>query len=190
MVLYLSIILGGTFLIALGVSLGYGENYLVTLGFTALAVVVIMLIDGIAASIARLLPAKCAEPTCAVFTVSAKEKKFYEKLKIRKWKERIPAIKGFTGFNKDRIEDAKSLEYVERFLLECCYGELGHFGCMFLGFLILLFFPLSKTWVALSIPVAVVNAILHLLPITVLRYNAYKLEILRKNIIKKRNSSS
>ncbi len=185
MILYLSIIIGGMFLIAFGVSLGYEENYLFTLGFTALAIVIIMLIDGVVASAALLLPKRCADHAKRIFTVSAEEKKFYEKLHIRRWKERIPSIEGFTGFRKDKVENPKSLEYIDRFLLECCYGELGHFGCMLLGFLTLLFFPFSNTWVALAIPVAIVNAFLHLLPIAVLRYNSYKLEILRKSILKK-----
>ncbi len=185
MILYIAIIVGGMFLIALGVSLSFQVGYLETLGFTALAILIIMLIDGIVASVARLLPAKFADRTKKCFIVSAKEKKAYEKMKIRRWKEWIPEIGHLTGFRKNKIEDPKSLEYLDRFLLECCYGEMGHFWSVILGFSVLLFFPLTHTWWALSLFVALVNGALNLLPIFVLRYNSYKLEILRKNLIKK-----
>ena len=190
MILYLSIIIGGMFLIALGTSLGYQTRYLETLGFTALAIVIIISIDGLTATCARLLPKKCADRTKKCFQVSAKEKKFYEKLKIGAWKDWIPEIGHFTGFRKNKIDQPKNLEYLDRFLLECCYGEIGHSASVFSGFATLLFFPLTHTWVAISIPVSVVNAVLNVLPIFVLRYNAYKLEILRKSVLKKQGIAS
>ena len=54
----------------------------VLLGLVAIGVVFEILVDGLIATIARLLPAKCADHTKKVYHVSAKEKKFYEKLKI------------------------------------------------------------------------------------------------------------
>lgn len=185
MILYLTVILGGMFLIAAAVALGFQTAYLQTLGFTALAILLIMLVDALVATCARLLPKTFADHTKKHFAVSKKEKKFYEKLKIRVWKDKIPEIGHFTGFRKNKIDEPKSIEYLDRFLLECCYGEIGHFWSVILGFFILLFFPLTHTWVALSIPVAVVNGVLNVLPICVLRYNSYKLEILRKSNVKR-----
>ena len=188
MILYLTVILSGMFLIAAAVALGFQIGYWETLGFTALAIGLIMILDAVVATVARLLPKKYADHTKKQFIVSVKEKKVYEKLKIRMWKDLIPEIGHFTGFRKNKIDDPKSVEYLDRFLLECCYGEIGHFWSAVLGFLILFFFPLTHTWVALSIPVAVVNGILNLLPICVLRYNSYKLEILRKSNLKRKNN--
>ena len=173
------------FLIAAGVALCYGVGYLQTLGFTALAILLIMLVDGVVAAFARLLPKRFADHTKKHFSVSVEEKKFYERLKIRLWKDKIPEIGHFTGFRKNKIDDPKNTAYIERFLLECCYGEIGHFWSVILGFIILLFYPLTHTWVALSIPVAVVNGVLNLLPICVLRYNFYKLKILQKSNLKR-----
>lgn len=185
MILYLFIIVGSMFLIALGVSIGYQTAYLETLGFTGLAVLIILCIDGLTATVARILPKKCADRTKKCFQVSAKEKKLYEKMKIRAWKELIPEIGHLTGFRKNKIDQPKNVEYLDRFLLECCYGEIGHCSSVFTGFLTLLFFPLTEIWIAIAIPVAIVSAILNVLPIFVLRYNAYKLEILRKSVLKK-----
>ena len=185
MILYLLIIFACSLVIAATVALCTGESFLLLLGLIAIGVVFEILVDGLVATIARLMPAKCADHTKKVYQVSAKEKKFYEKLKIRLWKDKIPEIGHFTGFRKNKIADPKSVEYVERFLMEACYGEVGHFYSLFLGFLILLLFPIHQTWLAISIPVAIVNLLLNLPTIFVLRYNCYKLEVLLASNLKK-----
>ena len=142
------------------------------------------------ATVCRLLPEKFANHESKVYTVSAKEKNFYEKLKIRRWKDKVPEIGHFTGFRKNKIADPKSVEYLDRFLLEACYGELGHFWILFFGFSILLLgfipaFPSMGLWFAISVPVAIINIFLNLPSLFILRYNSYKLEVLRKSNIKK-----
>lgn len=185
MILYLLIIFGCSLVIAATVALWTGENFLLLLGLVALGVVFEILVDGLVATVARLMPAKFADHTKKVYQVSAKEKKFYEKLKIRVWKDKIPEIGHFTGFRKNKLVEPQSVEYVERFLLESCYGELGHFFSLFLGFTILFLYPLSEFWFALAIPVAIVNFFLNLPSLLVLRYNSYKLTVLRKSLLKK-----
>lgn len=185
MILYLLIILGCSLVIAASVSLWSGQNFLLLFGLVALGVVFEILVDALVATIARLLPAKCADHTKKVFVVSAKEKKFYEKLKIRLWKDKIPEIGHFTGFRKNKLVDPQSVEYVDRFLLESCYGEIGHFFSLFLGFTLLLLYPLSDVWFALAIPVCIVNFFLNIPSILVLRYNSYKLVVLKKSLLKK-----
>lgn len=185
MKLYLIIIFGCSLVISAIVSLASGFDFLLAFALTALAVVIEILIDGLIATIARLLPKKCAQHDARVFVVSAKEKKFYEKMKIRKWKDHIPEIGHFTGFRKNKIADPKSVEYLDRFLLEACYGEIGHFFSVFFGFLVLLLYPIATVWMAISIPVAIINIFLNLPSLFVLRYNSYKLEILRVANLKK-----
>ncbi len=185
MVLYLSIIAVCVAIISTVVTLIYQASFWAVLGFTVLAVVIVILVDILFATLARLQPKKSAQHDKKIFTVSAKEKKFYEKLQIRKWKDRVPEIGHFTGFRKNKIVDPKSVEYLDRFLLEICYGEIGHFYCLFGGFLILLLFPLTPMWLAISIPVAIINIFLNLPSIFILRYNSYKLEILRTANLKK-----
>ena len=185
MILYLCIITLCSLAISGVAAWAYGQNFWLMLGFTWIGIVLEIVIDGAVCGIARALPKKCAQHDSKIFTVSAKEKKFYERLKIRAWKEKIPEIGHFTGFRKNKIADPKSVEYVERFLLEACYGEVGHFFSLFFGFLILLLFPVHNAWLGISIPVAVVNLLLNLPTIFVLRYNCYKLEILRASNLKK-----
>ena len=185
MILYLLIIFFCSLVIAATVALCTGESFLLLLGLIAIGVVFEILVDGLVATIARLLPAKCADHTKKVYQVSAKEKKFYEKLKIRLWKDKIPEIGHFTGFRKNKLAEPQSVEYVDRFLLESCYGEIGHFFSLFLGFTVLCLYPLSDVWFALAIPVAIVNFFLNLPSLLVLRYNSYKLVVLKKSLLKK-----
>ena len=145
------------------------------LGYTAIATVLVMLVDAVVATASHLLPAKCANHELPIFTVSAKEKKFYEKIKIRLWKDKVPEIGHLTGFRKNQLEDPKSVEYVEKFLSESCYGEIDHFLSVILGFVILLVYPLTPLWLPISICVAIVNAILNIPSLLILRYNFYNL---------------
>lgn len=190
MKLYLTIIFGCIMVITATLTLIYQLNFWYVLGFTALAVVVVILVDALVATVARLLPKKCADHERKVFIVSAKEKKFYEKLYIRKWKDKVPEIGHFTGFRKNKIADPKNVEYLDRFLLEACYGEIGHFFCLFFGFLILLLFPICEIWIQICIPVAIVNILLNLPSLFILRYNSYKLKILRKTNLRKQNKKA
>lgn len=185
MILYLVIIALAVLTIAAVVALAAATAFFPVLGWTALATVVVMLVDALTATICRLLPAKCANPEKKIFQVSAKEKKFYEKLKIRKWKDRVPEIGQFTGFRKNKIVDPKSVEYLDRFLLEACYGEIGHITSCITSYLILLLFPLYKLWFAVAIPVATVSLLLNLPSFCILRYNSYKLRVLRDSNLKK-----
>lgn len=185
MILYLVIILLANLGIAAGISLATSSSFFLALGMTALATVIVILVNALTATLCRMLPEKCADRDLKFFQVSPKEKKFYEKLKIRKWKDKIPEIGQFTGFRKNKIVDPKSAEYLERFLLEICYGQLCHLVSCFTSFLILLLFPLYRYWLAASIAVSLVSVALNLLPTFTLRYNSYKLRVLHKSVLKK-----
>ncbi len=185
MLLYLTIIAVAVLFISAVAALITSLNYLPILGFTALAAVLAMAVNGLTATICRLLPTKCANAEKKIFRVSAKEKKFYEKIKIRKWKDKVPEIGQFTGFRKNKLDDPKSVEYLDRFLLETAYGEIGHFTSFFTSFLILLLFPIYELWLAVAIPVAVVAALFNIPSFVILRYNSYKLRVLRESNLKK-----
>ena len=185
MLLYLSIITAFSFIISGVVTLIYDAFFFVVFGYTWLAIVAVVLIDGLTATVCRLLPKKCANHEKKIFQVSAKEKKFYEKLKIRKWKDSVPEIGQFTGFRKNKLENPQSVEYVERFLLEACYGEIGHFVSLFSGFLIVLLFFIAEYFWLIALCVAFINALMNLPSFCILRYNSYKLEVLRKSNLKK-----
>ena len=80
----------------------------------------------------------------------------------------------FTGLRKNKIADPKSVHYLRRYIEEANYGVVIHVACIFVGFLVMFFYPI-KTWLFIGLPVGVVNAFLNLLPLAVLRYNLPKL---------------
>lgn len=169
-----------------GLILPFG--YFEALGLTVLATAAVVVLDAVTATVSRLLPARWLPENAKVFCVGAKEKRFYEKLRIRKWKDKIPEIGHFTGFRKNELGDTKSLAYIERFLLESRYGEVGHFVSCIVGFLIVIPFPfLPAYWWAVAVPVAIINAFLNLPSLFILRYNSYKLAILYQSTKKKQD---
>lgn len=147
--------------------------------YTVATVVGVIAIDGVTAFLVNRLPKKWFNHHFKIFTVGAKEKKFYEKLKIRKWKDKIPELGALGGFRKNQISDPFNNAYVERYLQEVAYGEVVHFASLFVGFFVLLFFP--RFWLTIGLPVAVVNLLMNLPSLFILRYNSHKLEVLFKS---------
>ena len=167
-------------------ALCFQMNFFAVLLFALLAIIAVVIVDAIVAIACRALPKKCVPYGAKIYQVSGKEKRFYEKLFIRKWKDKVPEIGHFTGFRKTKVQDPKSVEYVERFLLECRYGEVVHFVSCLVGFVIL--FPLPNAPIyhfPVTIAVAAINALLNVLPLFVLRYNFYKLDCLYQANLKK-----
>lgn len=139
-------------------------------------------IDGLFAFIVSKMPNKWFENK-KFFNVSKKEQKFYEKLGIRKWKDKIWELGGLGGFSKSKIIDSNNPEYSKRFLIESYKGEIDHIIGMFVGFSVIFIFPL-KFALIVGVPVAFVNLILNLMPVMILRYNTPKLEILHKRAVR------
>lgn len=136
--------------------------------------ILIITIDGITATIVRLLPNKWFNPFSKRFKVYKWEKNFYQKIGIKKWKDLVPELGHFTKFRKNKIQDPTNNEYIKRFLMEACYGRVGHFTSFFTGFLVIFIFPL-KYCLCFGIPVAIVNVLLNSMSWMILRYNTPKL---------------
>ena len=108
-----------------------------------------------------------------IFQVSKKEKKFYQSIKIKSWRDKIPELGGFTSFHKNELSSSNDIEYLKRFITESNYGVIIHIENAILGFLIFLI-PLCKT-PSIWIPIFAVNFVLSMLPVFVLRYVTYTL---------------
>lgn len=174
--LYLTIIIGGAILIAIANTLVAFSRQLLLTNLLAVAVGVIAIIaqDGISAIIIRrLTPKAWYLPERRFFTVSAKERKFYTKLKIKKWKDYVPELGLFTGFSKSEIKDSDDPEYLGRFLVESNYGVIIHIANAVLGFVIA-FIPICSA-PSIWIPIYVVNFVLSILPVAILRYTSHTL---------------
>lgn len=152
-----------------------------------LSAIAVIAIDGIfALVIRRLTPQKWYTADKKLFRVSKKERDFYNKLKIKRWKDYIPELGGFTSFHKDVLGSIQDEEYLSRFILEANFGVVIHIANAIFGFLIL-FLPFGRS-VGVWIPVFAVNFVLSILPVFVLRYVSYTLQRLLERT-KKGNSA-
>ena len=167
----------------------FGVSFWFILGAVLINGGEVIAVDGLFAFLIRRLPEKWFGHERRFFQVSAKEKKFYEKLKIRKWKDKVPELGQFTNFHKNKVAEPRNNVYLERYMLEAAYGEVIHLAGCFLGFVIIFFYPL-KYWLCFGFPVAVINLIMNILPYFILRYNFYKMKVLyRSNERKQRRAA-
>ncbi|MBQ8409848.1 MAG: hypothetical protein IJY39_13390 [Clostridia bacterium] len=188
MLLYLTVIIisiiitaGTKILLAptFSAELAIGAFLSVTIGAVAA-----IAIDGLSALIIRrLTPTRWYSPDKRLFTVSKTERDFYNRLKIKAWKDLVPELGGFTSFHKDKLEEVSDTEYLGRFIMEANYGMVIHLANALLGFLVA-FIPLCHS-PSVWIPVFIVNFILSLLPIAILRYTCYTLTRLYRRSLKK-----
>ncbi len=165
---YIGIIVGANLLIilinALFSDIALWQSFL----FPPVATVTVIAVDGIGAFLSRRFPEKCFVPE-KTLAVSEAERKLLRKLGVKRWKDKVPELGGFTSFHKDHLESPSDKDYLAKFLLESNYGIVCHAVNVVTGFLIIpipFCGPLSVT-----LPVAVVNAFLSFLPILILRYN-------------------
>ena len=145
---------------------------------TLISLLVLVVIDAVCALFVRYcLPKKVFNPFLKVYNVGKKERKFYERIGIRKWKDRIPeAGQLFANFAKTEIADMNNNEYVYKFMSETIYAELMHWLSMIFSFLII-FIDLSIS-LYVALPLVIGNMILNLMPVLVQRYNRPKLMVL------------
>lgn len=174
--LYLTIIIGGAIIIAVANTLVSFSPSLLLTNLLAVTVGVIAIIaqDGITALIIRrLTPKSWYLPHRRFFKVSSRERKFYTKIKIKKWKDSVPELGLFTGFSKSEIKEADDAEYLGRFLVESNYGVIIHIANAVFGFVIA-FIPICSA-PSIWIPIFAVNFVLSILPVLILRYTSHTL---------------
>ena len=188
MVLYLVSIIGGDFLIILlnlifgKPVFGYSTKYVIIAGI--LAAVGVIAIDGIFATIVRrCLPEKWFDYRVKFHDASKKECKFYEKIGIKKWKDKVWELGMFTNFSKKNMANP-DIAYLERFILENNYGYWCHLADAFLGFFLLFFYP-AEYRLVIPLPACIINFILNMLPVFILRYNTNRLKRTRVVLLKK-----
>ncbi|MCL2796884.1 MAG: hypothetical protein FWD58_02355 [Firmicutes bacterium] len=192
--IYIAVILcGWAAIITLNCILTHIWPWLIAVGVIGSTVVVIA-IDAVCAHICHVRQSRI-DPFSRFFNVSKRQKNVLTRLGIRKLKNYLPDLGVLVKFPKGRIVDPKSKEYVRTYMMESCSGEIGHIFGAFFGFLILLIFPpwiplFAGYWLSLTLPVALVNFVLCLLPPLALRYNRYSLAqiYLRLEAREKRNT--
>ncbi len=180
--LYISIIFIGTLISALlGVFVGVpfsGVSESRVFAIIIISLLVLVVIDAVCALFVRYcLPKKVFNPFLKLYNVGKRERKFYEKIGIRKWKDRIPeAGQLFANFSKTEVADMTNNEYVKKFMSETIYAEIMHWLSMLFSFLII--FIDLRLALTVGLPLIIGNMILNIMPVMVQRYNRPKLMVL------------
>ncbi len=149
---------------------------ILVVAFTVAAV----LLDGLVAFIIRRMPEKWFSKDKCMFKASRKELIFYKKIGVDKWKNYVPELGMFTGFSKSHVVDPNDNKYIGRFILEARYGVTIHIFSVPASFLLLLadynmYTGHPNLILTILLPVAVVNAILIVLPAFILKFNLHRL---------------
>ena len=187
MVLYISTIIICMIIISvLNILLGtstFGYSVGEVIGLVCIGVFIEIVIDLIIAGIVSKCPIKWFDPDKKMYQVSKKERKFYEKLGIKNWKDKVIELGALSGFRKNKLREGSNPEYLYRFLIESNKGIWTHILNITLGFLLIFCLPL-KYWLVISIPIGIVNFVLGLLPTFILRYNVPKLKVAYERAIR------
>ncbi len=150
------------------------DGVLLTVTVSTVAVIAL---DGLEAFLIRRLPERWFSRERRIFAVSRRECRLWRAFGVRRWKPIIPELGQFSGFRKNKVYEPQNNDYVARYLMECNYGVVIHLLNALTGPLIVFLCPL-RIAPAIGLPVALVNAVLSLLPFMTLRYNTPKLEAL------------
>lgn len=186
MILYLSIIGVAVIISAvLSICLGVGVwglspwwNIAILLGCVAYE----FAIDGFFAWFLHELPDKWFWDK-KIYKVSKFERKFYDKLHIKAWKDKVWELGGMGGFRKNKILEPSDPNYLKQFLIESNKGVAIHIAGVIMGFSLVFVLPFN-CFLVISLPVVVTNTILNFMSIFVLRYNTPKLETAYKRALK------
>ena len=165
-------------IIACGILIIFGANLvsnftIQTFLYCILTLCIVVIPCIIFVFVLEFMPKKLFDANKKIFHVFKFENKFYEKMKIKKWKEKIPTIKSVkTGFDKTKII-SKSPDYLLQFLTENCKAETGHAISILWGLIsiIIAIFILPKHMVlTVWLPVVILNTLFHYGPIAIQRY--------------------
>ncbi len=175
MILYLSVIGISMLMIAIAnITFGTASWYNAAIA-VVLCTAAQFALDGGIAIIINKIPDKYFGIDNPLYRVTDAEKKLYNKLRVRAWKDKVWELGGLGGFSKKSLAEPGSPEYIEKFIIECNKGVLTHRLSYPIGFLPMIFFS-GVCAFSIALPVAVVNLILNVLPTLVLRYNTPKLK--------------
>lgn len=141
----------------------------------ASGIIAVIIIDALCATIcAKLLPDKWFTHDKKFFNVPKLESRFYNFIKVKKWKNHILELGDFNGFSKKQVAENTST-FFEKFIVESNKGFIGHLISILLGFVIIIVFPIEFK-LSIALPIAISNALINYLSLSILRYNYPKLQ--------------
>ncbi len=130
-------------------------------------------LNALVSLLTRIIPQDKINIHSWCFKTFKKERKIYELLGVKKFKDKIPDMGGvLTGFSKSELTSSDP-RYLERFIKETILGELSHL----LGILccVVIFIVFNEHTLNFALPLFFLNTYFNLMPLIVQRYNRPKL---------------
>jgi len=170
MILYSFIIIFTVLIISLYGFFILGNSFFVTFGYAWLGVLYEIILNSIIAIVfGKLVTSKIFNKDSKFYKTTKFELKFYNFIKIKKWKDKVLELGIFGGFRKNKLKDTKDQEYLNKFILEINKGIVVHFISIFICVFILIIPPLINLYY-ITIPIIIVAIVLNLLPLFVLKF--------------------
>ena len=132
-----------------------------------------------------LVPKRLFDENIWLFKERSFESSFYRKIKVNKWKGKLPDAERLIRFQRSYLPQNIDKSYINRFITECCIAELGHLAVGISGFFSLLFpvfFPqnLQLRVGIIFFVMSVIDLFAQSLFIIIQRYNRPRLIRLKK----------
>lgn len=132
-----------------------------------------------------LVPKKFFSEDRWLFKERKFESSFYRKIKVSKWKDKLPDAGKLIHFQRDSLPEDMDEAYINRFITECCIAELGHLSVGILGFtslFLVYLIPGNTQFEHLEVffVLSVLDLLIQLLFVIIQRYNRPRLIKLRK----------
>lgn len=84
------------------------------------------------------IPKRLFNENAWLFKERKSESAFYRKIKVGKWKDKLPDAEKLIHFQRSCLPCSIDENYINRFITECCIAELGHLSVGIAGFFSLL----------------------------------------------------
>ena len=136
--------------------------------------------------IEKIYPKHWHDRNKKIFKERPFEKKFFENIKIKKWKDKIPQMLNIKNIDEAKIStDVRDVEYLNFFVDETCRAELYHFGFILAGMVCWFFVP-NVLKIKFGIPILIFWTFFNMLSVLVQRYNRPRLLSLLNRASKKK----
>lgn len=134
------------------------------------------------AFLVRKIPTSFYEKNQWFFKERKIEKKLYKKIYLKKWKDKLPEWGKIWNFEKKNLKKELDLNYIDTFILETKYAEIGHLVMAILGFACIIVNP--SDYMMMALICSFVNVFVQLPFCFIQRYNRPRLVKLKKRLKK------
>ncbi len=125
----------------------------------------------------RLIPCSFYEKNTWLFHERSYEKRFYKKIQLSRWKDKLPEWGDVFNFEKKNLHKELNKNYLNKFILETYYAEVGHIGMGIVGFTCIVVNP--ESFARFALICSSVNLVVQIPFCLIQRYNRPRLTRLR-----------